>query len=162
MILKRNKILKKKIIIEIIITWSELTLQSRRMSPSATDCLGWERSHRTCPSASPRPGCAWCRRRTRCTRRGAVSSRPPPASRSCKQSVHSDVAVLSSKRWAAQITGGGPAAASYCGLNLISSTHSSASFLIPSHSLIFFCLVPFWVSHLQIQHAADLTMIIYY
>lgn len=28
-------------------------------------------------------------------------------------------------------------------------TYSSASFFMPSHSLIFFCLVPFCVSHLQ-------------
>lgn len=28
------------------------------------------------------------------------------------------------------------------------STHSSVSFLIPSHSLIFLCRAPFWVSHL--------------
>lgn len=27
-------------------------------------------------------------------------------------------------------------------------TYSSVSFLIPNHSLIFFCRVPFWVSHL--------------
>lgn len=28
-------------------------------------------------------------------------------------------------------------------------THSSVSFLIPNHSLIFFCRAPFWVSHLE-------------
>lgn len=35
--------------------------------------------------------------------------------------------------------------------DFISCTYSSASFLIPSHSLIFFCLVPFWFNHLLMQ-----------
>lgn len=43
----------------------------------------------------------------------------------------------------------------------ISNTYSSASFLMPSHSLIFFCLVPFCVSHLQSQNTTDLMLIIY-
>ena len=38
-------------------------------------------------------------------------------------------------------------------------THSSVSFLIPNHSLIFFCRAPFWVSHLggreKVVHAAE-------
>jgi hypothetical protein len=34
-------------------------------------------------------------------------------------------------------------------VSLEAATHSSASFLIPSHSLMFFCRAPFWVSHLR-------------
>lgn len=32
--------------------------------------------------------------------------------------------------------------------NTSRDTHSSVSFLMPNHSLIFFCRAPFWVSHL--------------
>ncbi len=41
------------------------------------------------------------------------------------------------------------------------NTHSSASFFMPSHSLILFCLVPFCVSHLQSQNTTDLMPTIY-
>lgn len=63
----------------------ELTLQSRRRSPSGSGSLWWGRCRLVCLSGDPPPVCAWCPQRTRCTRRDVLDRhRHPTENRSWK------------------------------------------------------------------------------
>lgn len=141
----------------------KLTLRSRRKSPSVTGSHGWERFHRICLSAFPQPGCAWCRPRTRYTRHGGVSPHLLPVRRTwrCneqKLSSRKETPDRTISLTTAFITLRGAAASIHDSTSCRAVTYSSASFFMPSHSLIFFCLVPFCINHLKNQRTTELML----